>query len=79
MIERWKKDAKAVSLHGRGHLRPPPADPCAHGVVRHAWIVRRFGRRCARNQELALEQAIAVIRAFAKDAGLKIAASAHGD
>jgi hypothetical protein len=39
-----------------------------------AWIVRRIGRRREKKMELALDQAIKVIRAYGKEAGVKLAA-----
>ena len=37
-----------------------------------AWLVRRIGRRRERRMEAALDQAMKVIRAYAKEAGVKI-------
>jgi hypothetical protein len=39
-----------------------------------AWLVRRIGRRREKRMELALDQAIKVIRAYGKEAGVKLAA-----
>jgi hypothetical protein len=39
-----------------------------------AWLVRRIGRRREKKMELALDQAIKVIRAYGKDAGVNRAA-----
>ena len=39
-----------------------------------AWIVRRIGRRREKRMEVALEQAMKVIRVYAKEAGVKLPA-----
>jgi uncharacterized membrane protein YfcA len=69
-IEQWKKDAKPYLYMAAGIFFLVLLTPALIASIITAWI----GRKRARKRELALQQAMAVIRAYAKDAGVKIAA-----
>jgi len=73
-IEQWKKDAKPYLYMAAGIFFLILLTPALIASFTTAWIVRCVNRKRTRKQELALEQAMVVVRAYAKDAGVKLAA-----
>ena len=72
-IEQWKKDAVPYLYMAAGIFLVILLIPALIASLITAWIVRRAGRKRALKQELALQQALMVIHAYAKNAGVTVA------